>query len=291
MSAFPHNNRTWQVIDHARQHNYAVGGFCVYNTDGVMAVIKAAEYKRSPAIIQLFPWTLHFQGPHFVRYVVEAAHEASVPISVQLDHCIQSSDIELALGLPFDSIMIDGPGSSGDLEASIASCSQIVKRGEEVGILIEAELGRVDGIEDGVDVEHAVAGSLTDPENAKNFVQATGVKLLAPSFGNVHGSYGAGGAEKVLQFDRLENIRSVVGESASLVLHGTSGIPLELVSRIIKYGVRKVNINKGVRQKYGQFISENAGNMELTKLKQAAVDLYAHEVGEFMDFLGSSNRA
>lgn len=174
-----------------------------------MAVIKAAESKQSPAIIQLFPWSLHFQGPHFVRYVAEAAHAASVPISLQLDHCIQASDVELALGLPFDSIMIDGPGSSGDLEESIATCSNIVKRGEEAGILIEAELGRVDGIEDGVDVEHAVAGKLTQPEDARAFVQATGVQLLAPSFGNVHGPYGAGGAEKALQFDRYASSPSL----------------------------------------------------------------------------------
>ncbi|CAI6334904.1 unnamed protein product [Periconia digitata] len=291
MAIFPQTNRTWQIIDHARQHGYAVGGYCVYNTDGVMAVIRAAERKRSPAIIQLFPWTLHFQGPHFVRYVAAAAHAASVPISLHLDHCIQASDIELALGLPFDSIMIDGPGSSGDLEESIKSCGHIVQRGKEAGILIEAELGRVDGVEDGVDVKHAVAGRLTRPEDAKVFVQATGVQLLAPSFGNVHGPYGAGGAEKVLQFDRLESIASAVGPSAPLVLHGTHEIPDELVLKAIKCGVRKVNLNKSVRQKYGQFMSDNAGKMELTKSKQTAVDLYAQEVGELMDFLGSTGRA
>ena len=77
-----------------------------------MAVIRAAENKKSPAIIQLFPWTLHFQWGHFVKFVIEYAHSASVPIAVHLDHCIQLSDVELALPLPvpFNSIMVDaGP--------------------------------------------------------------------------------------------------------------------------------------------------------------------------------------
>lgn len=75
------------------------------------------------------------------------------------------------------------------------------------------------------------------------------------------------------------------------MLHGTHEIPRELVLRAIKCGVRKVNLNKSVRQKYGKFLADNAGRMELTKLTQTAVDLYAEEVGELMDFLGSSNRA
>lgn len=78
-----------------------------YNTDGVLAVIRAAERKRSLAIIQRFPWTMQFQGPHFVRYVVEAAHSAGVPIAVHLDHCIKEEDVRMALEMPFDSIMVD----------------------------------------------------------------------------------------------------------------------------------------------------------------------------------------
>ncbi|KAI0134412.1 fructose-bisphosphate aldolase [Xylariales sp. AK1849] len=94
-SEFPSNNRTWQILTAAQRGGYAVGAFDCYNNDGVMAVIRAAEQKRSPAIIQLFPWTLHFQGRHFVDYVVAAAHGAIVPITVYLDHCIKDSDVEL----------------------------------------------------------------------------------------------------------------------------------------------------------------------------------------------------
>jgi fructose-bisphosphate aldolase class II len=79
-----------------------------------MAVIRAAERQRSAAIIQLFPWTMHFQGPEFIRYVVNAAHAAAVPVAVHLDHCIQPADVENALTLPFDSIMVDASTTHDD---------------------------------------------------------------------------------------------------------------------------------------------------------------------------------
>lgn len=164
-----------------------------------MAVIRAAEQKQSPAIIQLFPWTMHFQGPYFVSYVVQVAHSASVPISVHLDHCMKKEDIEVALTLPFDSIMIDA--STADLEENVASCKSVQERAQALGITIEAELGRIDGEEDGV-LPVDMQGLLTEPSDAKNFVQRAGVHFLAPSFGNVHGGYGEAGPEKFWQLDR-----------------------------------------------------------------------------------------
>lgn len=172
---------------------------CSYNTDGVMAVIRAAEHKRSAAIIQLFPWTMHFQGPDFIRYVINAAHAASVPIAVHLDHCIKSEDVELALTLPFDSIMVDA--STLDEAANINYCKEIVNQARAVNITIEAEMGRIEGGEDGlptVDMEAV----LTRPDEAERFVRSTGVHFLAPSFGNIHGGYPAGGAEKAWDLDR-----------------------------------------------------------------------------------------
>jgi fructose-bisphosphate aldolase, class II len=169
-----------------------------YNDDGVIAVIRAAEAVRSPAIIQLFPWTVRFQGPHFVRYVVGAAHAASVPIAVHLDHCIEKADVQAALDLPFDSIMVD---------ASVHEDGENIRRVREVtrianarGIAVEAEMGRIEGGEDGlpsVDLDAV----LTQPADAKKFIEETGVQFLAPSFGNVHGGYGLGGPEAIWRCD------------------------------------------------------------------------------------------
>ncbi|KAL2860805.1 class II fructose-bisphosphate aldolase [Aspergillus lucknowensis] len=115
------NNITRSILHAAKAKQYAVGAYNCYNTDGIMAVIRAAEAKKSPAVIQLFPWTLHFQGPEFVRYVERAAHAAPVPIAVHLDHCINPADIALALTMPFDSIMIDG--STLDESANVEICA------------------------------------------------------------------------------------------------------------------------------------------------------------------------
>lgn len=165
----------------------------------MLAVIKAAERCRSPAMIQLFPWTMHFQGPAFVKFVAEAAHSASVPISVHLDHCLKPSDAELALECAFDSIMVDG--SMFDEEENIKYVKSVVDKARARGITIEAELGRMEGGEDGVPTDD-LEGVWTDPEQAASFVKQTGVHFLAPSFGNVHGPYPPGGADKHWQLDR-----------------------------------------------------------------------------------------
>lgn len=169
-----------------------------YNDDGVISVIRAAEAVRSPAIIQLFPWTVKFQGPHFVRYVVDAAHSASVPIAVHLDHCIKEADIRQALELPFDSIMVDA--SVHDADENIRQVKEITKIANSKGIAIEAEMGRIEGGEDGlpnVDLDAV----LTQPAGAKRFIDETGVQFLAPSFGNVHGGYGPQGPEGIWRCD------------------------------------------------------------------------------------------
>ncbi|KAJ5184037.1 general substrate transporter [Penicillium capsulatum] len=85
-SVYPTNNQTWRILTHASENNYALGAYNCYNDDGVIAVIWAADRKGSAAIIQLFPWTMHFQGAEFVRYVVNAAHSASVHIVVHMDY-------------------------------------------------------------------------------------------------------------------------------------------------------------------------------------------------------------
>ncbi|PSK42849.1 hypothetical protein B9Z65_6803 [Elsinoe australis] len=130
-------NRTASIPNHAAKHGYAVGAFNCFNDDGVMAVIQAAERMRSPAIVKVFPWTLHFQGIHFIRWIVDYAHNASVPFAVHLDHCIKDQDVQVALELPFDSIMVDASTQEG--EENLEYCKLIVGQDRERGIAIEAE--------------------------------------------------------------------------------------------------------------------------------------------------------
>ncbi|KAF7547239.1 hypothetical protein G7Z17_g7874 [Cylindrodendrum hubeiense] len=278
MDAFPLNNLTFQILDAAAKGGYSVGAYNCYNDDGVISVIQAAESCKSPAIIQLFPWTMKFQGPQFVKYVIEAAHAASVPIAVHLDHCIEPADVEAALELPFDSIMVDA--SILEPEENIKWCKAIVERANAKGIAIEAEMGRIEGGEDGlpsVDMDTI----LTQPEQAREFVTRTGVQFLAPSFGNIHGNYGAGGPEASWRLPLLMEVHEAVPQ-IPLVLHGTHGISDELFRKIRRYGMVKVNLNRTVRDDYTRFVAENAGKLELTVLKMEGVKIYRASIERVM---------
>ncbi|KAH7372087.1 fructose-bisphosphate aldolase [Cadophora sp. MPI-SDFR-AT-0126] len=276
---FPENNLTHRIIHDAVKGGYAVGGYCVYNAEGVLAVVKAAERCRSPAMIQLFPWSIHFQGPAFIKFVAETAHAASVPISVHLDHCLKPEDAEIALECAFDSIMVDG--SLFEEEESIAYVKSVVDKAKLKGITIEAELGRMEGSEDGlptIDLETV----WTDPNRAREFVDRTGVHFLAPSFGNVHGPYPVGGAEKHWQIDRLEKIHAALGDETPLVLHGTHPLSDNMVRASMARGMAKINQNRTVREEYMKHIAENSGKLELTALQSQGVELYSKGVERMM---------
>ncbi|KXJ96069.1 fructose-bisphosphate aldolase [Microdochium bolleyi] len=280
-------NRSVQILRKAQQGGYAVGAYNCYNDDGVMAVIRAAEARRSPAMIQLFPWTLNFQGPHFVRWVVEYAHSANVPVAVHLDHCIEAEDVRRALELPFDSIMVDA--SRLDPQANIVECARIVREANANGIAIEAEMGRIEGGEDGLP-QAELDGILTDPATAKEFVERTGVQFLAPSFGNIHGSYGPRGPQGYWRLDLLKDLNDTI-PSTPLVLHGTTGVSDELFRETIRRGVHKINLNRTVRDDYSKFVAANAGRLELTALKEQAVEVHTTSIMRLMDVLGSSGQA
>ncbi|RSL62289.1 hypothetical protein CEP53_004799 [Fusarium sp. AF-6] len=286
--AYPQNNKTWQIIHEARKGGYAVGGFCVYNTEGVLAVIKAAERCRSPALIQFFPWTLHFQGPAFIKYASEVARAASVPIAIHLDHCLKPSDADLALDCAFDSIMVDG--SMFEEEENIRYVKSVVDRAREKNITVEAELGRMEGGEDGlptIDLESV----WTNPQDAAEFVKNTGVHFLAPSFGNVHGPYPPGGAENHWQLDRLQNIHRILGDATPLVLHGTHPLSDDMLRKGMELGMVKVNQNRNVRDGYHKYIRENYDKTELTVLQVQGVEEYSRGVERLMEVLGSAGKA
>ncbi|KAI4858801.1 aldolase [Hypoxylon rubiginosum] len=288
MASFPHNNRTFQILSAASKGGYAVGAYNCYNDDGVIAVIRAAERCKSPAIIQIFPWTIKFQGPHFVKYVVAAAHSASVPVAVHLDHCVEPEDVKTALGLPFDSIMVDA--STLEPEENIRNCREIVQIANAKGIAIEAEMGRIEGGEDGLPAV-GMETILTQPDLAKSFVQETGVQFLAPAFGNIHGRYGPGGPEASWRLPLLMDVHRAIPH-IPLVLHGTHGVSDELFRETRKYGMVKINLNRTVRDEYTDFVAQNAGKLELTVLKAQSVEVYAKSIERIMrDVLESAGRA
>jgi len=162
-------------------------------------MVRAAEAKRSPLIIQMFPWAITFSNGLLVHTAAQAARDASVPIAIHLDHAQDEALIKRAAELPFDSIMVDM--SHYEMDENLIKTAELVKYCNERHITTEAEPGRIEGGEDGIADTADLMGALTTPDQVEDFI-ATGIDFLAPAFGNVHGEYGKRGP--ILDFERYE---------------------------------------------------------------------------------------
>lgn len=233
---------TTDLLRAATAGDYAIGAFNVYNLEGVRAVIRAAETHRSPVMLQLHPGALQHGGAGLVALCLTAAREATVPVTVHLDHSSSPDDIQAALHVGVPSIMADGSHLSYDDNITFTQAMTTLAHTHHA--LVEAELGRLTGTEDGLTVPEYEA-KFTDPAQATDFVARTGIDALAVCIGNVHGRYRS---EPQLDFARLAAIQRAV--SVPLVLHGASGLPEHMVQQAIALGVRKFNVNTEVREAY-----------------------------------------
>lgn len=229
---------TKKMLLDAQEKGYAVGAFNVENMEMVMAVVSAAEELNSPVIMQTTPSTVKYADfDYFYANVKVAAENASVPVAIHLDH---GNSFELAMKAfrtGYTSIMIDG--SHGSFEDNISLTSSVVKVCRAANVPVEAELGKVGGKEDDLD---GGDGGYTDPMEAKEFVERTNVDSLAVAIGTAHGVYKG---EPKLDLERLSQIKSVV--DVPLVLHGTSGVPDEVVTECVNRGICKVNYATDLR--------------------------------------------
>lgn len=222
-----------QLLEQAKNENRGCGAFSVGNMEMVRGAIMAAEEMNTPIILQIAEVRLpnsplEYMGP----MMVQAAKEASVDVAVHMDHGLTVETIKKALELGFTSVMFDG--SRLPFEENIACTKEVVELAKQYGATVEAELGLVGGSEDGK-TDHGIR--CTDPEDAKVYVEKTGVDALAVAIGNAHGDYPVA---PTLEFGVLEQIQKNV--DVPLVLHGGSGITDEDFQHAISLGIRKVNI-------------------------------------------------
>lgn len=280
-------NRVLKMVNAAHKGGYAVPAMCCYNIEAVIATVRAAEAAKSPAIVQLFPWAIEYAGDALVLAAAEACHAASVPVALHLDHAQSPELVRRAADIPnsFDGIMCDM--SHYEKEENLALTRELVAYCHERNICAEAEPGRIEGGEDGVAETVDLEAVLTTPEQAEEFV-ATGIELLAPAFGNVHGSYGPRGIQ--LEYDRLESINNAVGDRVRLVLHGADPFTEEIFQRCIKAGVTKVNINKGMNNHYADVQKEMEGK-PLTSVIEAGTKRMQEAIEKYMRWLGSAGKA
>ena len=212
------------------QEAYAVGAFNISNLESLLAVVEAAVEEKSPVIVAVTPSSIRYAGLAFFEKIVKtAAKPAPVPMSLHLDH---GEDVETAskcIEAGFTSVMIDG--SHLKFEGNIALTKRVVNLAHPKGVSVEAELGRLAGVEESTVEEREAV--LTDPDAAEEFVKRTDVDALAVAIGTSHGAYKFKGEPK-LDFERLKLIREKVG--IPLVLHGASSVPSWIIEKAVKYG-------------------------------------------------------
>ncbi|WP_322924932.1 class II fructose-1,6-bisphosphate aldolase [Paenibacillus campi] len=225
-----------EMLQQARNEQYAVGQFNVNGLSWVHAILDAAEAEQAPVIVAASDRLIDFLGGYrtiatLVRVLVEEKG-ITVPVALHLDHGKSVESCLRAIDAGFSSVMFDG--SHGPIEQNIEHTRQVVEYAAPYGISVEAEVGTVGGVEDGL-----VGGiQYADLEECKRIVSETGIDALAAALGSVHGKYIG---EPKLGFAEMEAISQAIG--IPLVLHGASGIPLSQLTRAIELGHAKVNIN------------------------------------------------
>ena len=288
--AVPEDNKALQILHKAAAEKYAIPAMCCYNVEGILATVRAAEAKRSPAMLLLCPWAIHYAKGVLVHAASEAARTASVPITVHLDHAQTPEIVRKAADLEhgFDSIMVDM--SHYEKHENLALTHELTEYCHKRGIVTEAEPGRIEGGEDGVADTSAAAleGLLTTPEDGVEFVN-TGIDWLAPAIGNVHGNYGPRGIQ--LEYDRLQAIRKKVGPKIQLVLHGADPFTREIFHKCIECGVSKINLNKPLNRPCLNVWKERAGDAPISKVIEEATQAMQDTVENIMDMLESTGKA
>jgi fructose-bisphosphate aldolase, class II len=221
---------TKEMFKKAYEGGYSIGAFNINNMEIIQGVMNAAKKKNSAVILQCSTGALKYAGPRYLKAMVEAAvAETGVDTALHLDHGPDMESIKLAIASGFTSVMFDG--SHFEYEENVRLTKEVVEYAHAHGVVVEAELGVLAGVEDDVKSEHHV---YTDPDQAVDFVKRTGVDSLAIAIGTSHGAFKFSGEAK-LRFDILEEIQNKL-PGYPIVLHGASAVDQDAVQTCNKYG-------------------------------------------------------
>jgi fructose-bisphosphate aldolase class II len=245
---------TKELFKLAMQRRFAVGAFNVNNMEAVQAIAEAAQEERAPVIIQVSQGAIKYAGLAYAAGLVKiAAEQVDVPIVLHLDHGTDFDQNVMCLRAGFTSLMYDG--SKKPFEENVATTKRIAEIAHIVGIPVEAELGRVLQATDGV-TEEEVRAAMTDPDQAREFVERTGADSLAVAVGSVHAMKAA---EAELDVERIAAIRAAT--NIPLVLHGSSGVMADSIVAAIENGVCKINVATYLNQAFVQGLREMIGKL------------------------------
>jgi tagatose 1,6-diphosphate aldolase GatY/KbaY len=276
------------LLVEARRQGYGIVAFNVHTLEMLQAVTAAAEESRSPLILQTTVGTVKHLG---IEYIVgaakAAAKQASVPIALHLDHCQDFELILKSIRAGYTSVMIDQ--SMHSFEKNVEMTKKVVEVAHALDVNVEAELGKVGGVEDDIHVDDDKA-TLADPEECQRFVELTGVSTLAPAIGTAHGIYKG---RPNIDFKRIEEIAGRV--DVPLVLHGGSGIPEAQVKRCVSLGMAKMNVATELKNAFTrslqQFFAEHPDDLDPRTYMSVAKKVVKEMALEKMRLCGSSNKA
>ena len=276
------------MLNKAQREGYAVPAFNIHNLETLQVVVETAAELKSPVILAGTPSTVNYAGGEFIVSMADAAAgKYDIPIAIHLDHYEEVNEIEEFIKLGFRSAMIDASHKS--YEDNIATVKEVVEFAHKYDTTVEAELGRLGGQEDDLVVDEKDA-KYTNPEQAKDFVEKTGIDSLAVAIGTAHGLYKG---EAKLDFDRLKEIRDMV--DVPLVLHGASDIPDELVKKAISLGICKVNVATDLKIPFSdavkKYFIENPTANDPRKYMQPGKDAMKKIVAHKIMVCGSNGKA
>ncbi|OAT79756.1 class II fructose-1,6-bisphosphate aldolase [Desulfotomaculum copahuensis] len=276
------------LLRDAENEGYAVGAFNCNNMEIVQAIVAAAEAENAPVIMQASQGAIKYAGIDYIVAMARvAAAGAKVPVALHLDHGTSFEQVIRCVRAGFSSVMFDG--SKLPTEQNIAITRQVVAVSRPVGISVEAELGKIGGTEDEIVVTDREA-LFTDPEEARYFVEQTGVDSLAVAIGTAHGRYKG---EPQLDFERLSKIKSLV--TVPIVLHGSSGVPAEALREAIRRGVRKINIDTNIREAFvgtvRQVLDGHPDEIDPRKVLGPAREAAVEIIREKMRIFGCAGKA
>ncbi len=299
-----------EMFDRAYKEGYAIGAFNVNNMEIIQGIMEAGAEERSPLILQVSAGARKYAGQNYIMKLVEAAlADADIPVCVHLDHGPDFELCKACIDGGFTSVMIDG--SHLPFEENIAITKKVVEYAHDRGVWVEAELGRLAGVEEHVVSENSI---YTDPDQAVEFVERSGCDSLAIAIGTSHGAYKFKGEAK-LDFERLDKISSMM-PGYPLVLHGASSVPQEFVEMANTYGAKlgdakgvtedllrqaaksgvcKINIDSDIRlamtANIRKYMAENPEAFDprsyLKPARQAVKDMVQRKI---RNVLGSSNK-
>ncbi|MFA6423396.1 MAG: class II fructose-bisphosphate aldolase [Patescibacteria group bacterium] len=237
-----------EILKDAKDNNFAIGAFNTFDLESTEAIIQAAENEKSPVIIQISEKTIEYAGLEEIYTIIkELSEKSSISVVINLDHGKDEEVVRKCIDLGFASVMFDG--SRLTYEENVKLTKELADYAHSKNVEIEAELGSVGA--HGEDLE-TVKASYTDPDQALDFVQKTGIDALAIGCGTAHG---LPLENEKINFDVIKNVADKV--SVPLVLHGSSNIPDEDIKLAISAGISKINIDTELRQSFTDGIKES----------------------------------